>query len=57
MCLLETHDDEADHDANPVQVIGDYRAISSGVCPAKDSIEDTPAVLDSFGGGTALKSG
>jgi hypothetical protein len=49
MRLLETHDDEASHDTDPVEVIRNNRAISGRVCPTQDSVEDTPAILDRIG--------
>jgi hypothetical protein len=53
--LVEPHDDETEHDADPVQVVRDDRAISGRVGPAQDGVEDTPAVLDGIGRGTALE--
>ena len=53
--LVEPHDDETDHDADPVQVVRDDRAISGRVSPAQDGVEDAPAVLDGIGRGTALE--
>lgn len=49
MRLLETHDDKACHDTDPVEVIRDNRAIGGRVCPTQDSVEDTPAILDGIG--------
>ena len=55
MGLVEPHDDETDHDADPVQVVRDDGAISGRVGPAQDGVEDAPPVLDGIGRGTALK--
>lgn len=41
--LLESHDDEAGHDEDPVDVVGEDRAVGSGVLPAENGVEDTPA--------------
>lgn len=53
--LVEPHGDETDHDADPVQIVRDDRAISSRVGPAQDGVEDAPAVLDGIGRSTALE--
>lgn len=57
MRLLETHNDEACHDTDPVEVVRDNRAIGGRVCPTQDSVEDTPAILDGIGRGAALENG
>ena len=43
--LVEAHDDETSHDAEPVEVVGDDRTVSGGVGPAENGVEDTPAAV------------
>lgn len=41
--LVESHGKESKDDNDPVDVIADDTSISSGIGPAKDSVEDTPS--------------
>ena len=52
--LLIAHSDEAKPDNDPIEVIGNYRAISCGVAPAEDGVEDAPAAATAFLRRTAL---
>lgn len=42
--LVEAHNDEAGHDKDPVDVVGDDRAVGGRVGPSKDGVEDTPSL-------------
>ena len=43
LCFLVAHDDEAGNDDDPVQIVGDDRAVGRRVLPAENGIEDTPS--------------
>lgn len=41
--FLVAHGEETEHDADPVQVVGDNRAVGGAVLPTEDGVENTPA--------------
>lgn len=41
--LLVPHDDEPSNDCDPVEAVGNHGAVGSGVIPAQDGLEDSPA--------------
>jgi hypothetical protein len=43
LCLVVAQCKEAANDSDPVYVIGDNRAVSSGVLPSENGVEDTPS--------------
>lgn len=54
--LVEAHDDETNHDGDPVKVVGEDRAVGGGVGPAEDGVEDTPTAVVSTPRSAALES-
>lgn len=54
LCLLVAHQDEADNNGNPVDVVGDYGAIGCTVLPAEDGVKDTPSTASVEFGVTVL---
>ena len=53
--LAVSHDEERDDDADPVQVVRDDRAVGGRVCPAKEGVEEAPAVAAVEGRAAALR--
>jgi len=41
--LVVSHGNESNHDDDPVQIVGQHRAVGCRICPAKDGVEDTPS--------------
>lgn len=41
--LLEAQKNQPGHDEDPVDVVGDDRAVGGRVVPAQDGVEDAPA--------------
>ena len=55
MLLLERQEQEAHGYGNPVDVVGDDRAVGGRVVPAEDGVEDTPAAAAVELGAAALE--
>lgn len=54
--LVEAHNDETNHDGDPVEVVREDRAVGGGVGPAEDGVEDTPTAVVSTLRSAALET-
>lgn len=43
LSFIIPHGEESDNDGNPVEVIGENRAVGRRVLPAEQGVEDTPS--------------
>lgn len=43
--FLESHEDETSYYKDPVDVVGNDRAVGGGVLPTENGVEDTPAAV------------
>jgi hypothetical protein len=48
LAFFPAQEDEAEHDCDPVEIVGDDRAVRCAVLPSKKTVENTPASIAIF---------